>query len=662
MILQRLTVANFGQYLGRHQVDLSPPDEARPVILFGGLNGAGKTTLLDAIQLVLYGKRARLAKRSGGSYPEYLRGAIHRHADRMEGASIELVFTHRSDGDEHRYRVVRRWRSTGKGIAEAVDVEVDGRPDRVVSDAWDERVEQFMPAGLAHLLLFDGEQIADLADLSKSRDVLRTGLYSLLGLDLADQLIQDLVVLERRTRAKATEETEGIEYSAAQAAVEEAQQTVDVAAQEVGAAQVEHDEADKRRRDFEQRFEAAGGRRFEQRAQLERAARQAKERVKLCERHLVELAAGAAPLLMVPDLLTSVATQAGVEERTREAGLLRSVLGEHDRHVADRLVAAGVDQAALTAFQAYSQQEQDRLRSEAASEVHLQLSERGQVAVAGLVGDGLRQARRELRRLVSQYEDAAMRLADLDRQLAAVPDDAALASLLEERAGVLDHVEAAAAKLRVCNERLVRARADRDAAQDRRAKLLARRVEADFEDEDRGRLLSFSARSRELIVDFRAAVLRKHLDRIRDLMLDSFHALLHKEGLITDIQIAPETLELRLFGKDSAEIPADQLAAGERQILAVALLWGLARASGRSLPTVIDTPLGRLDSQHRGRLVTEYFPRASHQVVLLSTDEEIDAAQYELLRPHIGRQYRLEFDSSTASTRVVPGYFWSAEA
>jgi DNA sulfur modification protein DndD len=73
---------------------------------------------------------------------------------------------------------------------------------------------------------------------------------------------------------------------------------------------------------------------------------------------------------------------------------------------------------------------------------------------------------------------------------------------------------------------------------------------------------------------------------------------------------------------------------------------------------VIDTPLGRLDGSHRENLLDRYFPYASHQVILLSTDTEIDEEAYERLRRHVGRSYRLEFDPATNATTVQRGYFW----
>jgi len=83
----------------------------------------------------------------------------------------------------------------------------------------------------------------------------------------------------------------------------------------------------------------------------------------------------------------------------------------------------------------------------------------------------------------------------------------------------------------------------------------------------------------------------------------------------------------------------------------------LMRASGRPLPTAIDTPLGRLDASHRAHLVERYFPYASHQVLLFSTDEEINSTYYEKLKPYVGRTYMLDYDDNTGSTQIKKGYF-----
>jgi DNA sulfur modification protein DndD len=113
-----------------------------------------------------------------------------------------------------------------------------------------------------------------------------------------------------------------------------------------------------------------------------------------------------------------------------------------------------------------------------------------------------------------------------------------------------------------------------------------------------------------------------------------------------------------LSGSSGQLLTADQLSVGERQLLAVAMLWGLAHAAGQPLPVVIDTPLGRLDSSHRHHLVDRYFPQASHQVVLLSTDTEIDAEARKRLQRYISRAYQLDFDPAAAASTVRPGYFW----
>ena len=92
------------------------------------------------------------------------------------------------------------------------------------------------------------------------------------------------------------------------------------------------------------------------------------------------------------------------------------------------------------------------------------------------------------------------------------------------------------------------------------------------------------------------------------------------------------------------------------------MLWALAHTSGRALPMIIDTPLARLDSEHRNALVERYFPEASHQVIVLSTDTEVDAKLLDRLMPAVSHTYRLDYNPDMRATTAIPGYFDDGEA
>jgi DNA sulfur modification protein DndD len=178
-----------------------------------------------------------------------------------------------------------------------------------------------------------------------------------------------------------------------------------------------------------------------------------------------------------------------------------------------------------------------------------------------------------------------------------------------------------------------------------------------MEREDATRMIEHAGRAIERLHEFRAAVVRRHLERIEQSILEGYRKLLRKRRLVHSAKVCPTTFRVQLFGVAGNEVSPSRLSAGERQLLAVSILWGLAKASGHSLPVVIDTPLGRLDASHRMNLVRDYFPHASHQVVLLSTDEEIGEVHVDHIRSRIGRTYRLMFDDSTQATEIIPGYF-----
>ncbi|MGN2670785.1 DNA sulfur modification protein DndD [Aliivibrio fischeri] len=140
--------------------------------------------------------------------------------------------------------------------------------------------------------------------------------------------------------------------------------------------------------------------------------------------------------------------------------------------------------------------------------------------------------------------------------------------------------------------------------------------------------------------------------------VSSYKNLARKDDLHITAVINPQTFDVNLVDEHGIKINRKAMSAGEKQIYAISILEALGRTSGRKLPIIIDTPLGRLDSHHRDKLVENYFPNASHQVVILSTDTEIDKDYINMIQDDIAQTYEISFDGLTKSSKIKTGYFW----
>ena len=174
--------------------------------------------------------------------------------------------------------------------------------------------------------------------------------------------------------------------------------------------------------------------------------------------------------------------------------------------------------------------------------------------------------------------------------------------------------------------------------------------------EQKSRMMALAARVRNTLRTYEHELTVARVGHLSESVSWCFKELAHKESLCSSIKFDPNTLAPTLYDVSGDEIYGRLLSAGEKQILAVAILWGLGRASGRQLPVVIDTPLARLDNDHRNRMLTHYFPKAGHQVVLLSTDSEINSDGLEVLRPSIAKELHLRFDPEHGRTTIEDGY------
>lgn len=162
----------------------------------------------------------------------------------------------------------------------------------------------------------------------------------------------------------------------------------------------------------------------------------------------------------------------------------------------------------------------------------------------------------------------------------------------------------------------------------------------------------------------------KHKDSLEKTILSELKILMHKLGseensskFIEDVKVtilaSGQGMKITLLDQDDNEIRKESLSSGEKQIYISCLIKAILNESTQSLPIFIDTPLGRLDEEHRDNITKKYYPALSEQVVLFSTNSEITPKRHKDISANISKSYLLFNDG--ANTNLKTGYFQGYE-
>lgn len=657
MLLLNVTLENFGAYKGKQSLDLTTRP-GRPIILIGGLNGCGKTTLLDAIQLALYGARARTSGRGIRSYDDYLRDSINRQAS-PKHARVVVEFSTTVEGQERRYKVVRSWEVKGKSVREFLNVLIDGELDLVVSEQWADYVEDLLPLEASSLFFFDGEKIESLANPDRAASVIASAVQSLFGLSSVERLRNDLLAVQRRQRVP-KEDREALEkIHQIENQIREIDRLRDDINQHVASRTSALEAAERRFATIDEAFAKEGGDLYARRAELEAENSQIASHLKSVNEVLASsLAAGPLPLLLLTPQLSAVRDQVEKERQAAEAAQVIDVLSERDTKLLTLLqdLVPADDLAVAEKHLSADREQRTSVVNETRQVLNFPPESLPQLMSLDEI---LRQEAARAHELVEQAQLHQERLNVLERQLAGVPDHEVIAALLEERDTQRDEVTRLRTELGRLKEELDTTHRRREQLMLERDRAYKGRAAKLAKVEDAERIVAYADKVRGTMDKFGTALLQRHINKLEVAVLKSFQHLMRKSALVRDLRIDTEKFTLTLIGPDAQELDPSRLSAGERQLLAISLLWGLAKVAGNRLPSVIDTPLGRLDSRHREHLVDRYFPQASHQVLLLSTDEEIDEYLLSKLKPSIAHTYTLVHDDKTFTTSVELGYWWT---
>jgi len=665
MILDRLTLYNFCLYRDEQSSDLTPGKrngKATPIVLFGGINGGGKTTLLDAVQLALYVPRAQCSNRARLRYEDYLRECIHHGVEPAQGASVSLAFRFATEGEEHSYEVCRHWSVREGKLRENLTVSRDGERDRWLSGNWNQLVEELIPLGISQLFFFDAEKIRFLAEDESCGEELGAAIKSLLGLDLAERLIADASVLEARLSKELSSPEIRDSIEEHEGAIADCDADIRRLKEEIAALENDRLRARNRLQQAEDKFASGGGKYWEKRESSRQQLQQLGHRRAEIEAALAVLAGGELPLALVRDLLERVQEQDVEERQAAESRIVLKLLEKRDRRILATLGKEKIAKQTLDLLRKVQNRDRrERRNGSVSASSRLALSENAQSLLEQILKRGLDERGENAKELLSQLAETVGHHDSLERSLAAVPNDDVVRELTGELTDAAKEVAVVDEQIRRIQTKIDTLNGTRNVNAAALQKLSRTSVDEEIANEEAVRLAGLTRRTQKTMREFLNRATEAKIDRLSVLVTESFRFLLRKKSFIQNIHIDPATFAITLYDSSGHSIPKHRLSEGEKQIFAVSVLWGLARASRRPLPAIIDTPMGRLDKKHRQHLVQRYFPNASHQVIVLSTDTEIDRQYYADLQPHIARAFHLNYSEKKKLTAGEEGYFWATE-
>ena len=658
MIFRKIELHNFGIYCGDHELQLDKLVH-KNITLVGGMNGRGKTTILDAIFITFYGKRALpLIQDEVKNYNNLMARFINKSAtDQWTAVSVTIDL---EDDGPTVLTVKRRWTLHKGKVLEELSVIKDGLEDRYLSDNWNYYVEEIIPFGISRFFFFDNEQIAKIAD-DEAFNEIKDSIKAVMGVTNIDKLLADVQAVMKEKQAKITAESSDTtldELRTVEAGILELEQKLATIRMDRAGIVPRLERITQDLEALEQRFWRSGGNLGLKREEIEQEkARLVAEESAIKQKQLALAIHPATPLALCRGLVQQTYNAAKEAEGMKYAHYSRPLVAEIVDRITGKIEGMDIDAVTKLKLRLILAEELDHYPAEAVGGDESGLNPVSLLLLEKLIDGGFFDIVSQRNALIRQMEENESALLQIDAHLSSNAEKtnaAELLSKIRELDRIRDNFRYEIDRL---DQLFDSVSVQLEALNSKRIKLIKQIADKENSSDDDERILAYAAKTVSVMETFK---LRLQESKVRELeanITKCFKFLAQKEAMITSVEVDPASLDIILRDYNGGILLKSQLSAGEKQMFAIAIIWGLALSSGYKLPVVIDTPMARLDSAHRYNFINRYLPNASSQVIVLSTDEEVNGQYLDQLREHVGTYYTLKYDEVAKSTSILPGYF-----
>lgn len=673
MIFKKLILKNYKTYYGTQEIDLTLPEQSsedkKNIILIGGLNGAGKTTFLKAIFYILFGKRGITTstdpKIINAEYEKLFSNVINNTFFDEGGHSCSVALVLETDyGAEWTLSV--KWhvdinKKTGAEERELAIKETKTSPVKTVNvqniDSYNRFIDKIIPFYAAPFFIFDGEEIRSLIEKQNTTEM-KNAIQKISGISSNKELIKDLYSLKERIQKDLIKTSNSKK-------LDEIQAQYDVINQKLKSLIEKAEDGAKKISDLKNQ------------QILLKQTRQDKLLNNSKSRETISIRLGQIESLLsskqheistyfknnmiqillankIPALKERIAKE---KKYRNDLSIQSAVLQPYDEFI-NKLVVYDFEPPLttdqITQLKTATEKgwfDQNPAKKPEVSYVE-QLHDLNNTDLNYLQNLMISTTRplinliNDLDKLNTEYEEILLKLKNAPEASDTKEEELKIEQLTSSigqeqlrqtsRTKTINQLteEKRALETQLTKNKVVGGNANQLYSEmqylDRTIKAILR-----YEEE-------YTLNKAKIIKDEFSYMLTK---------------LFRKQDEFGDIRFDIDSYSIRLFNDKMQEISIQDRSAGEMQMISSSLIWALTRASNLKLPVVIDTPLGRLDSQHRNHLIEHYYRYLSDQVIILSTDTEITKDYIDIMNQCSAKQYLLDYDESKKYTIIRDGYF-----
>lgn len=668
-----VTIKNFMPYYGEVPVTLQPDSES-PLVLMGGKNDRGKTAFFTALKFCLYGFEG-----SPAEIAEKRRHAINRRAavEGRDETSVTIEFTHNEtiyeinrvvefdqvDDPDEREPNACYVTVTKPGISEdKEDVIERGDPNR----KYNEFMNGILPESASDFFFFDGEQLDRYAGSYEETDAdVREAIETVLGIKEIQNAVDDLDEWGYQYyQDKWEEKTEDVEE------LDDLSDRISEKESEIRAKQTEKDSEERELDQKELRLEQ-----LEDEIADAKGVADARQRIKDIEVKIEgdegdagddglgseleelrgdqrELHTRLGPLIIGVGAQTvmdeyDVSLVGGLEEVIEylldaETCVCGHEISDHEQEVLERNLSKVQDDEMSTV-----------LDLQELADTHLDCLIRGSDPPEDL---GVREAERkyvslqgEIERIESDIEALKVEKEELEEEIedATIDEDEAQA-LKEERDRVVESIGRLKESIKQLEDDIDELEADKEELEGE-----LEGMDAASEEEKRYRkLMQLSDQCQEAWQNIKTKYMEAQRESVQEYASEIFLELTNKDDVYEGLIISEDyELDVQTVS-GQRDIEEQKPSKGARQIIAYSFIAGLNQYTAREAPVVIDTPIGRLDPEHKDNLI-HHLPNFRDQVVILYQPGELDERDVEKMEEYISHHFEIRQRDDDPESSVI---------